>query len=356
MGGGSDRRRGVRRACERHVSVAVDQAAVAHGQRRQIRSVCLRLVNGGDGQCDRRHGQRTVHVGDRVVGVYGAGRDDRVRVTSHVARRGGWCRERRLCRQRISVLAVLEARILDRQHRQRGTVRLGLVVCGDDQGRCGDRQPAAGEAERVVVGSEGPDHAVDRVWAVMNGAGGGGRCGAIRAAGHPGARQVLAVLEAADGGVKSRVGVAVLARFVVRRHCEHRLRHMQRARREKREAVIARQEAADRAGDAVVGDRARHRCRARAARGPGNSRCSEVLTVLEARDRGVEARVGVAVLAGLVVRGHSQPGRSHVQGPGCEREAVVDRGEAADRAGDAVVRNRACRCRRRRAAGGPGHA
>src|SRR5207247_1011439 len=141
---------------------------------------------------------------------------------------------------------------------------------GDDQGRGSDRQPSVDEAERVVVGGEGPDDAMDRERAVMNWAGWRGRCGAGWATTRPGARQLL--------------------------------------------------------------------------------------SVLEARDRGVKARVGVAVLAVLVVCGHGQPGRRHMQGPGCEREAVVDGGEATDRAGDAVVRNRTCRCRRRRAAGGPGHA
>src|SRR2546430_5544914 len=123
------------------------------------------------------------------------------------------------------------------------------------------------------------------------------------------------------------MGVAALARIIVSRHREHLFFFNDTATTEIYALSLPDALPIYRAGDAVVGDRARHRCRARAARSPGNSRCSEALAVLEARDRGVEGRVGVAVLAGLVVRGHTQPGRSHVQGPGCVREAVVDPGE-----------------------------
>ena len=170
----------------------------------------------------------------------------------------------------------------------------------------------------------------------MNWAGGRGRCEAGRAATHPGARQLLAVLEARDRGVEARVGIAVLPCLVVRRHHQHRLRHMQRAQRE-REAVVVGREVANRAGDAVVGDRARHRGRARAARSPRNSRRGEGLAVLEARDRGVEARVGVAVLAVLVVCGHGQRGGTHGQRAANEAEVVVGGGQAALGAADGIA-------------------
>src|SRR5438445_2391606 len=81
-----------------------------------------------------------------------------------------------------------------------------------------------------------------------------------------------------------------------------------------------------------------------------NSRCSEVLTVLEARDRGVEARVGVAVLAGLVVCGHRDRNSTRVNSSHANSADAVVRVEENDHEGDAAVRNRTRGCPRRRGA------
>src|SRR5439155_9771726 len=113
--------------------------------------------------------------------------------------------------------------------------------------------------------------------------------------------QVLAVLEAADRGVENRIGVAVLPSLVVRGHGQRGLGHRQRAVDEA-ERVVVRAERADRAADRVVGNRAVRDGGAAAAGGPGDARVCQVLAILETADGGVKSRVGVAVLARLVVR------------------------------------------------------
>src|SRR6267378_1612830 len=66
-GGGGDARRRVGQAGEGGRSVAVDQAGVAHCQRRQWRAVDLGLLVSGDGQRRRGDGQGAGGVADAVV-------------------------------------------------------------------------------------------------------------------------------------------------------------------------------------------------------------------------------------------------------------------------------------------------
>src|SRR5919204_431295 len=124
-GGGCDRRLGGQAGG----AVAVDEAAVADGQGRQRCSVDLGLVVGGDRQARRCHLQRSRDIADRVVGVGGAGRGDRV--AADVRGRGGGGRDRRLRGQAGRRVAVDEAAVADGQGGQRRAVQLRLVVGAD---------------------------------------------------------------------------------------------------------------------------------------------------------------------------------------------------------------------------------
>ena len=90
--------------------VAVDEAGVAGGQRRQRRAVDLGLVVGRDRQRRRGDGQGAGDVADRVIGVDRAAGGDRVGAARDVAAGGGRGAERGLGGQAGRGVAVDEAR------------------------------------------------------------------------------------------------------------------------------------------------------------------------------------------------------------------------------------------------------
>src|SRR6267378_4424436 len=146
-GGGGDARRRVGQAGEGGRSVAVDQAGVAHCQRRQRRAVDLGLLVSGDGQRRRGDGQGAGGVADAVVAIGCACGGDGVGAAGDVAGGGGGGRDRWLRSERGRGVAVHEPRVAGGQRRQGRSIDLGLVDNGDGQGGRADGQAAGDVAD-----------------------------------------------------------------------------------------------------------------------------------------------------------------------------------------------------------------
>ena len=126
---GGRRQRQDRRDGQAGGAVAVDQAGVRGRQGGQGIAVGDRVVVGGDGQCCRVDRERAGDVGDRVVGIDGAGGIDRVGAD---ARDGLRQRQGRREGQAGGRVAVDEALVRGRQGRRRA-VEDAQAVGGDGQ-------------------------------------------------------------------------------------------------------------------------------------------------------------------------------------------------------------------------------